>query len=254
MKANNEEILAALSEQFPEKLVRTRIGHGGTKLRWVPARSVSERLDQVLGVTGWDFSVNKVDEKNTVHAVLKIKLADGSFASREDFGYETGGSGESLKEAASDALRRCASLFGVARYLYQGETGAFPAQNIVGATGGLEAHVVRAPDMLDQDFELAQKAMQFAKNVSDGECSRHRTAWVLKPGGTSKAGKPYAAFWSCGAKDDYGWCKDKPSLAWLAKNPAEAAAQQNQKQEEDLSYLNSKPAITSQDIGEDLPF
>jgi hypothetical protein len=254
MKANNAEILAALSEQFPENLVRTRIGGGGTKLRWVPARSVSERLDQVLGVTGWDFSVTKVDEKNTVHGVLKIKLADGSFATREDFGYETGGSGESLKEAASDALRRCASLFGVARYLYQGESGTLAAHKNVGATGGLETHVVRAPDVLDQDFELAQKAMQFAANVADGECPRHRTAWVVKPGGTSKFGKPYAAFWSCGAKDDSGWCRNKPSLAWLAKNPAESAASETKKREEDVEFANSEPKFTSQDVGEDLPF
>lgn len=234
MTANNrEDVLKALAAPFPEGLIRTRVGAGGAQLRWVPARSVSERLDQVLGVTGWDFDVQALPDGKTIHGTLRIRLADGSTATRSDFGYETGGSGETLKEAASDALRRCASLFGVARYLYQGEAGG--------------ARPAARPAEVETQYVAA--AMKFVANAATSECPIHGKAWVLKPGGVSRAtGKEYAPFWSCGVKDNIGWCKEKPSKSWLEKNPAEP-------KEDNLTAIidNVTPAAPSESF-EDLPF
>jgi len=239
MTANNrEETLTALAAPFPENLVRTRVGAGGVQLRWVPARSVSERLDQVLGVTGWDFDVQALPDGKTIHGTLRIRLADGSSAMRSDFGYETGGSGETLKEAASDALRRCASLFGVARYLYQGEAG--PARSFAKPALAAPVH---------EDTYVAA-AITFAANTASSECPTHGKAWVLKPGGVSRTtGKEYAPFWSCGVKDNAGWCKSKPSPSWLEKNPADG------KKEDDYGAVPENTApLPSADGLEDLPF
>lgn len=269
---SNEEVLKALSAPFPPELVRERQGHGNTKLRWVPARSVAERLDQALGVNGWDFAVEPVGETSTVVGILTVRFPDGTTARRQDFGYETGGSGESLKEAASDALRRCASLFGVARYLYQGTELAAPvgmadpriaaaAARIFDSKPAQAAAKVKTDRYKGSDPEpkgevatiSEEEALRGAMALADGECPTHRTPWVLKPAGVSKTGKEYAAFWSCGAKDGYGWCKNKPSLAWLGVNPPAAAEQQIVKREDDLADLSFPPTDTNIS-GDDIPF
>jgi len=254
MTVNNQEVLAALAAPFPPELVRTRIGGGGAKLSWVPARSVSERLDNVIGLGNWDFHVSQLDNSNIVHGTLIVRLPDGTQATRSDFGYETGGSGESLKEAASDALRRCASLFGVARYLYQGEGSARPvAPRPAPARQPVAEDAAMRALFEDTATETVVKsAIAFAQSVGDGTCQTHGTAWVLKKGGVSKAGKPYAAFWSCGAKDGSGWCRNKPSLKWLSEHPA-SAAETTVNEVEDLSYLATSPVDTAIS-GEDIPF
>jgi hypothetical protein len=67
---------------------------------------------------------------------------------------------------------------------------------------------------------------QHVSNVLS-KCPKHDRAWTVKPGGVSKAGKPYAAFWKCSAKDTEtrsGYCEKKPVKAWTDAHPAEAAA------------------------------
>ena len=51
-------------------------------------------------------------------------------------------------------------------------------------------------------------------------CPEHGEKWVVKPGGVSKAGKPYNAFWKCNQKNaDGSYCNQKPKPAWLAGHP-----------------------------------
>jgi len=246
MSEANKEVLAALEAPFTNEQVRERVGHGGTKLRWVPARVVAQRLDQVLGVGGWDLHVTRIAE-NTVHAQLSITLPDGTRATRGDYGYETGGSGEALKEASSDALRRVASLFGVARYLYQGENG--PS---AGAPRPQFKSLVTEQNQRKTDDEvILRAAMDFARSVGEGNCPDHDVAWTLKPSGVSKAGKPYAAFYTCGAKDANGWCRNKPSLKWLAENPIKEEVRVPQ---EFAEIKLDAPKPTAAELGEELPF
>jgi hypothetical protein len=83
--------------------------------------------------------------------------------------------------------------------------------------------------------------MLFAENVGGETCS-HGELWTLKPGGVSKGtGKPYNPFWAASHKTpDGGWCKDKPSREFVAKNSGEAP----------------KPRLVPEDTQglEDLPF
>ena len=208
--SKHAEVLAALAAPFPPEVIRHRPGVGGRDLTWVDARTVAGRLDEVLGVNGWDFEVEKVGDTNAVKGTLHVRFGDGTVAIRADFGYETGGSGESLKEAASDALRRCASLFGVARYLYAKENPAAP--RITAPTG----IVARAPEpMAGHDTVVLKAAMEL---FAADSCPDHGQPWAKKPGGVSKAtGKPYNPFWACSGKTDGQWCKRKPSIEWVAK-------------------------------------
>jgi hypothetical protein len=57
-----------------------------------------------------------------------------------------------------------------------------------------------------------------------GLCPVHRTAWTVKAGGVSKAGKPYPAFWRCAGKDANGYCDKRPNLAWTNAHPISEGA------------------------------
>jgi hypothetical protein len=209
----NAEILAALSAPFPPEVIRHRVGAGGKDLTWVDARTVAARLDEVLGVSAWDFAVEPVGDTHTVVGILTVRFPDGTQARRQDFGYETGGSGESLKEAASDALRRCASLFGVARYLYGGERA--PALRVGAPALKPVSQPQSAAPSVGHDTVVLKAAMDM---FGADNCPEHSQPWTLKPGGVSKAsGKPYAPFWACSGRTDGQFCKRKPSLDWVAK-------------------------------------
>jgi hypothetical protein len=240
----SKEILAALSAPFAPHQVKERVGAGGMKLRWVDARTISQRLDEVLGVSAWDFTAH-TEADGVVAGKLTIRLADGTTAVRQDFGYPTGGSGEPVKEATSDALRRCASLFGVARYLYQDAgTQAFVAahqprpvvQPVMVAPG---EHPAPHPS---NDPQLLKAAMNLFGNLKGGICPIHGEAWKLKPAGISKAtNKPYNAFYSCGVKDNQGFCKAKPSdtpdgKEWLKAQQGESAPASDEGSLEQLPF------------------
>ena len=229
--SKHAEILAALSAPFPPEVIRHRPGVGGKDLTWVDARTVAARLDEVLGVNGWDFAVEPVGETSTVVGILTVRFPDGTVARRQDFGYETGGSGESLKEAASDALRRCASLFGVARYLYAGDRGSAGRVSAPALKPVSQPQVAAAPVGHDTVVLKAAMAMFGADN-----CPDHGQPWTKKPGGVSKAtGKPYAPFWACSGRTDGAFCKRKPSMDWV--NAQAAPIGEPVRAEEDLSEL-----------------
>jgi hypothetical protein len=213
--SKHQDVLAALSAPFPPEVIRHRTGAGGKDLTWVDARTVAARLDEVLGVNAWDFAVEPVGDTSTVVGILTVRFPDGTVARRQDFGYETGGSGESLKEAASDSLRRCASLFGVARYLYGGDR---PAAGRVAAPT-VKPAIQQAPAAaVGHDTVVLKAAMEM---FGADNCPDHGQPWTKKPGGVSKTtNKPYAPFWACSARTDGQFCKRKPSMDWIAKQAA----------------------------------
>lgn len=92
-----------------------------TFLVYIDARTATRELDEKWGKDAWSFTWSKVDgEKWAVRGVLKI----GDFI-REDVGYPAESkkmvdpsSTQWLKDAVSDALKRCAVQAGVGRELY----------------------------------------------------------------------------------------------------------------------------------------
>jgi hypothetical protein len=175
---------------------------------YADARAVAQRLDDVLGITGWNFESVVVDPTaKAIKGTLTIRV-DGVASTKEDYGYPNGGqSDEPLKEASSDALRRCAALLGVGRSLYASGTGS----SLSVAPTPLSVASVKAsqPSVSTSDVAVAA-AMLFA----EGECPDHRTAWSFKPAGISKAGKAYNAFYACSGKSNGTFCQRKPSIAW----------------------------------------
>jgi hypothetical protein len=196
---------------------------------YADARAVAQRLDDVLGLAGWQFEVKVADPAaKVVHGTL-IAVIDGVTTVRQDFGYANNPqSDEPLKEAASDALRRCAAQIGVGRSLYAGSV----QTPLSVAPTPLSVDSVRQsqPSVLSTDVAVAA-AMLFA----EGECPDHRTAWSFKPAGVSKAGKPYNAFYACSGKSNGTFCQRKPSIAWV--NAQTQPSGEPERSENDLESL-----------------
>jgi len=205
----SKEIAAALAAPFTGTDLKTRPGRGGMTFTYADARAVAQRLDDVLGLAGWQFEVKVADaQRCVVHGTL-IATIDGVTTVREDFGYPNSAQDdEPYKSAASDALRRCAAQIGVGRSLYSSGTGT--SLSVAPRAVSVDSVSQSQPSVLSTDVAVAA-AMLFA----EGECPDHRTPWQFKPAGVSKAGKAYNAFYACGGKTDGQFCKRKPSIAWV---------------------------------------
>jgi hypothetical protein len=205
----SKQIAAALAAPFTGTDLKQRPGRGGMTFTYADARAVAQRLDDVLGLAGWQFEVKVADPAaKVVHGTL-IAVIDGVTTVRQDFGYPNSAQDdEPYKSAASDALRRCAAQIGVGRSLYASGTGT--SLSVAPRAVSVDSVKASQPSVLSTDVAVAA-AMLFA----EGECPDHRTAWQFKPAGVSKAGKAYNAFYACGGKTDGQFCKRKPSIAWV---------------------------------------
>lgn len=94
-------------------------GNRALAVPFVDARVIQDRLDDVLGVMGWQDSYECLPDGSVV-CRLKIRLGD-EWITKEDVGgqSEQPDEGDRRKAAFSDALKRAAVKFGIGRYLYR---------------------------------------------------------------------------------------------------------------------------------------
>jgi len=85
----------------------------------VDARVIQDRLDDVLGVAGWQDDY-ECREDGSVVCRLRLRLGD-EWITKVDVGApsEQPDEGDRRKAAFSDALKRAAVKFGIGRYLYR---------------------------------------------------------------------------------------------------------------------------------------
>lgn len=119
-----EGVWRRLAEPFPSSEVQWRIealSKDKTRALVVPyidARSVLDRLDQVVGPENWadQYEVLHLSSSGETRLCeVKCRLTVYG-VTKED-----AGEGDSLKAAFSDALKRAAVKFGIGRYLYRVE-------------------------------------------------------------------------------------------------------------------------------------
>ena len=122
------EIHERLSAPFDVTFTDVR---GGVELTYVTGEQVTRRLNEVLGVGGWSFRILRHDvsaDADEAWALGEIVAEiDGKCVTRQQFGSQkikrsrsTGAPldlGFDLKGAATDAMKKCASLLGVGLYL-----------------------------------------------------------------------------------------------------------------------------------------
>lgn len=109
-----------------------RDNRGGFEFDYATGEQVVSRLNEVLGFDGWSFQVaehgiNAEADEAWVRGCLTVYAQNGRVIVREQFGSQklkrsrSSGTpldiGFDLKASATDALKKCASLIGVALYL-----------------------------------------------------------------------------------------------------------------------------------------
>jgi hypothetical protein len=87
-------------------------------LPYIDARTVMDRLDDVLGLAGWQDEYEFPGDSSAL-CKLSIRI-NGEWITREDVGSESEqpDEGDRRKASVSDALKRAAVKFSVGRYLY----------------------------------------------------------------------------------------------------------------------------------------
>jgi len=121
-----------LEAPFPKDLVKSRPGAFGGSLSYLEGHTVISRLNEAFE-SGWSFDIvshEVMDEEVLVvgrfraRAAGIVKMAFGSSRITRD--KQTGkptALGDDLKAAATDALKKAATLLGVGLYLYAGGSG-----------------------------------------------------------------------------------------------------------------------------------
>src|SRR5579864_3580127 len=94
-------------------------GSRALALPYVDARVIQDRLDEVLGVAGWQDEYECLPDGSVV-CRLRLHLG-GQWITKMDVGgpSEQPDEGDRRKAAFSDALKRAAVKFGIGRYLYR---------------------------------------------------------------------------------------------------------------------------------------
>ena len=118
-----ETLTKALSAPFELTEVKFKpavvSGNRAMALAYVDARVIQDRLDDVLGVAGWQDDY-ECREDGSVVCRLRLRLG-GAWVTKMDVGSpsEQPDEHDRLKAAFSDALKRAAVKFGIGRYLYR---------------------------------------------------------------------------------------------------------------------------------------
>lgn len=123
----HSELAERLAAPFEPTELKFRAGSvSGSRaqaLVYVNARVVQDRLDDVMGVFGWQDSYELLDAGNVV-CTLRLRVGE-EWVAKMDVGGPSmqPDSGDKCKAAFSEALKRAAVKFGIGRYLYR-----FPLQ------------------------------------------------------------------------------------------------------------------------------
>ena len=120
-----EDTIGALLRPFPNSRIKERPGQNGQPLSYIEGHSVILRLVEVFGLA-WSFRVLQHEIGNHQVIVLgELRVGDtvkqafgGSDITRARDGGQSISVADDLKSAATDALKKAATLFGVALHLY----------------------------------------------------------------------------------------------------------------------------------------
>lgn len=179
------DIFAALAAPFANDEVRSR-SQGGREFQYVTARTVMNRLDEVLGPANWWDEYTPMD--NAIICRLTIRLPDGTTLTKSDAGgfTNTADTSDYEKSGFSDAFKRAAVKFGVARYLYGDGVPQSIREALVRTRREQAAAAERSPalERTSEPDRVAAEPLQPAP----------RAASEPGPGSTPKSGKALFAW------------------------------------------------------------
>ncbi len=183
----------ALAAPFDSTAVRFKpgkvAGNRAMALVYVDARAIQDRLDEVMGMLGWQDDYEFLPDGSVV-CRLRLRVGD-EWITKVDVGApsEQPDEGDRRKAAVSDALKRAAVKFGIGRYLYRvGEMWADfdPQKKKFVKPPTLPAHLLPKPAIAGQTSKNGAKAAE-----KDKPGGKEKPAPKDKPPGKEKpAGMP----------------------------------------------------------------
>ncbi|MBI1914541.1 MAG: hypothetical protein HYS12_07360 [Planctomycetes bacterium] len=123
MTDHDHDLMQQLQAPFAPGAIKFKpgviTGNRALALPFVDSRAVQDRLDEVLGVAGWQDSYQPLPDGSVV-CTLRVRIG-GEWIAKVDVGSpaEQPDAGDRCKAAFSDALKRAAVKYGVGRYLYR---------------------------------------------------------------------------------------------------------------------------------------
>jgi len=116
---------SVLDTKTPPEYIKKRQGAGGKMFSYVEVGYVIRKLNEAFSPLNWDFKITDKIEKAKeviVQGELTVKDHQGNSVVKTQFGqgdFKTNVSmGDIYKAASSDALKKCASLLGLALDVY----------------------------------------------------------------------------------------------------------------------------------------
>ena len=176
-----------LEKQFTGKELKTRKGNFGESIDYVETQLIIQRLNDAFDQE-WSFKV--IEHIQTETAVIVLGEIYTSGITKQQFGTsritvnkKTGeliSIGDDLKAAASDSLKKCASMLGIALHVYGDSLpDQIKTETIQTANGPVELPLDDEPegqiDIYKTDRE-AYLAADIIKNMTEAE----RQAWEIK--------------------------------------------------------------------------
>ena len=192
-----------LTEQFPVEMERN-LNKGGANLTYIPVSEVINRLNKVLGIDRWSFTIVRCErdaiDPDFVVAHVRIEwvvessdwnngpiIRDG-FGGQKIKRTKAGvivDLGDEFKGAISDALKKAAQTLGVALYLARSE-------DAIEVESFMDAEVKVAEAIAQIPAEVSAKWDQFAgiaKNLSEEKRKALNEYWNAYSGGQPKPKK-----------------------------------------------------------------
>jgi recombination DNA repair RAD52 pathway protein len=164
------------------------LNKGGASLTYIPVSEVINRMNKVLGVEEWSFSINKWEQIGTsivAHVVVNANI-NGKVVSRDGVGGqkikmnkqgEPVDIGDEVKGAVSDALKKAVQTLGIGLYLARSEEAMEIEQ------------VMDAPAPSSAEVENFSKLVGITKTFSDEQKQTLNQRWVSIAGETPKPRK-----------------------------------------------------------------
>jgi len=125
-----------IEQEFDKSLIKTRKGRSGNRLSYIETPEYIKRLNLAFDYN-WSFEIEEekiesgfviVRGKLTAEGISKAQYGTSQVTLAKDTG-EVVSIGDDHKAAGSDALKKCASLFGIGLHLYNGSNGSNTGKN-----------------------------------------------------------------------------------------------------------------------------
>jgi hypothetical protein len=174
-------IYSQLTEPFPQEMERS-LNKGGANLAYIPVSEVINRMNKILGVENWSFTVKNWQQlgNSIVAHVSVVATISGNTVTRDGVGGqkikmtkqgEPVDIGDEVKGAVSDALKKAVQTMGVGLYLAR-------SQDAIEIEQVMEAEIVTASEPPSPSKMTWESFMSVSKGLSKDQKEQLRSAWT----------------------------------------------------------------------------